>query len=205
MGLIAEDPWPLVWVCVVGAAVLLGALRLTGQGKYLIGALGLVGLAGLLVLVDRVWVTDRERVEETVEGLLEAVRRQDVEGVLGRVTEGVEVEEVGGERLVGGAAARVFLAAAVRGVRFDWLIPGKMRVVVAPISRQAKVELRIQAAGSYEGPLVRWNFATNPGEGSEWSLGLEETAPGVWKIHRITPLRLPGAGRLSMLRVGLAG
>ena len=33
------------------------------------------------------------------------------------------------------------------------------------------------------------NFGT---ANSVWSLGLRETAPGVWKVNRISPLYLPG-------------
>lgn len=202
MSLIAEDPWPIVWICLVAAAVLLAALKLTGQGKYLLGALGLAALAGLLLLVDALWVTDAERVEAVVDALLAAARRNDPDAALALVTDRLLIEDVGGGQLVAGPAARVFLAAGIKAVRFDWLLPGNLRVDVAPISRQAKVDLRIQAAGSFESPLVRYNFATNPGEGSDWSLGLEETAPGTWKVNRITPLTLPGGGRLSMLGLG---
>ncbi len=37
-------------------------------------------------------------------------------------------------------------------------------------------------------PITDYNFATAR---TDWSLGFEEVDPGVWKVNRITPTRLP--------------
>jgi hypothetical protein len=58
----------------------------TGRGLYFywFAAIALVGLA--LWLVERWVVTDRERVETTIYGAVEALRANDVEGVLAAIS-----------------------------------------------------------------------------------------------------------------------
>ena len=45
--------------------------------------------------------------------------------------------------------------------------------------------------GTSDGSFGSMNFgAVN----TIWSLGLQETGPGIWKVNRITPVQVPGDG-----------
>jgi hypothetical protein len=111
------------------------------------------------------------------------------------------VEDVGGAPFVSGAVARTFLRGGIAMTRFDVLHAGRVRVEVAPIARRANVDFRLFAIGRVEGPMGTMGFGTQPTDerDSDWSIGLEETAPGQWKVNRITPLSLPGGARLGSL------
>lgn len=199
MTLISENPWPLVWICLAGAVVCLIALRFTQRGKFLIIAIGSGLLAGLLVVIDHLWVTDSERVEAVVNRLVDAARRSDTSALDDLISDAISLDDVGGREFARGQVARLFLRFAIQSTRFDLLTVGNLRIDVGQISRQAKADLRIFASGSFQSPFNQLNFATDL-EGSDWSIGLEETAPGVWKIQRISALSLPGSAQLGWLR-----
>ena len=73
MEILSDDPTYLAGGLGLLAGVFLIALRLTQQGKYLVWAAVSLALALVVVGVERVWVTDNERIEETVYGLGRAV------------------------------------------------------------------------------------------------------------------------------------
>ncbi len=204
MSLIFENPWPLIWVCLGLAAMLVVAMRMTQQGKFLLWAAVVAALAGLLLVADAVVVTDAERVEMVVDALVDGVRKSDPDAVLALLSDSISIEDIGGQQIASGPTARLFVRLGLEAVRFDILQSGSRRVEVGAISRQAKVDLRIFVAGRFAGSQLGAGFGTKPGEGSDWSIGLDEIEKGVWKIERITPISLPGDARLAGLvpRVG---
>ena len=80
---LSEDPWPLAgFLGLVGLGFLV-PLWLTQQGKYLIRALVAFGLALLVIGIERVWVTDNERIEAVVSELASGVANRDADRALG--------------------------------------------------------------------------------------------------------------------------
>src|SRR5690242_11379639 len=79
---LAEDPWPILYVLGGAAAVCLIALRITQQGKFLLWAGLALGLALAVFGVERLWVTENERIEAVVVELGRAVRSGDVDAAL---------------------------------------------------------------------------------------------------------------------------
>jgi hypothetical protein len=181
---LAEDPWYLAGGLGLVALGLLIALKATQQGKYLIGALVCLGLAAVVVVIEQVWVTDNERIEAAVRAVGTAARASDADGVLGQLTPDVELE-IRGTRLRGEWARRA-IRLGLEQARFDFLTIGSLRAEAGAESRRGTATFRVYASGSYG----HYNFATGT-RGTDWSMGLQEDAPGQWKINRITSTRLP--------------
>lgn len=216
LSLFTEDPWPLVYALGAVAVACLVALKVTQQGKYLVWALGAVAASLLLVGLDALIETDRERLEGVLHELANAAAKSDADAVLGLLTDDVSLTQGGhtigdGQavdlaRRTKGAAARLLtkinptrmlIRATLEGTKFDFVRVTRVESEIGSISRQGRARFRVYASGSIAGPSAQYNFATD-GSGSDWEIGAREVAPGVWKIHRVTALRVPG-GRLPMI------
>lgn len=77
-----ESPWPALWIGLILEVLLAIALVRTGRGA-IIGAMVLVlALSGGLIFLERVVVTEREEVENTLDDIAAAVEANDVQKVL---------------------------------------------------------------------------------------------------------------------------
>ena len=77
-----ETPWPPMMLLAVAAAVLVAAFVSTQRAKYLGFAAAVGLLAGGVWWIEREIVTERERVEAAVVGVVQAFQRKDLEGTL---------------------------------------------------------------------------------------------------------------------------
>jgi hypothetical protein len=82
MSWLFEDPWPVIWITLVVEALLAAALFNTQSKAVLAGMLGVLALAGGLLLVERLVVTETEEVEQTLHDVAEALETNDVAAVL---------------------------------------------------------------------------------------------------------------------------
>ena len=87
---LSEDPTYLAGILLLLAGVFLVALNITQQGKYLVRAGVMLGLALIVVAVEWFWVTDNERIEQVVYALRQAVLNSDAEGVLVQMAPNVQ-------------------------------------------------------------------------------------------------------------------
>ncbi len=210
---LSENPWPLAGFFAVTSVFFLIPLKRNQQGKHLAYALVAAGLAVAVVVVERVWVTDAERVEAVIYQLTDAVRRSDADAALSLLTADVSLSQTGragiggqGQAALGtlvrnqigggeGNPARLAIGGTLRSARFDFLSVSRLQTSVGTLSRQGRADFRVFAAGSLDGPGgVSYNFATDGG-GTDWSLGLREEN-GRWLVDRITATRLPRGWRL---------
>ncbi len=83
---IAETPWPVIVACSAVAALLYIGWYARGQGGYLVGAFVCLVLAVATFFVERYLVTESERVEMVLEELWSAVKSDDDEAVLNRIS-----------------------------------------------------------------------------------------------------------------------
>lgn len=214
MNWLSENPWPLVGTLGALAAALLFALKVTQQAKYLFGAIAALLLAGGVLVLERVWVTNAERVERVVQALAEAVGRSDGRAALALLTPDVTYEQ--GGAVLGGLQAQVVgrllpnldedlanparaaLKAAIENTTFDFVTITRLSASAGQQTRRGKAEFRAFAAGSIEAGGTRFNFATDA-NGSDWSLGFREV-DGEWKIESIAAMRLPRGWRLPIGR-----
>lgn len=183
MTYLSEDPWLIVSGLVLLSGSFLIALRSTGRGKYLIWAGASLGLAGLLVLVEWLWLTDDERIEQVVGDLRWSVAASDFEGVLVHLTPDVEYTQ--GDTSLAGEGARALVRGTLGRAKFDFVRVSDLRVSHGEQSRRGTAEFRVYAKGTLDTSLATLNVGTAD---SSWSLGFEETSPGVWKVNRITAL-----------------
>ncbi|MBX6313320.1 MAG: hypothetical protein IRY99_10465 [Isosphaeraceae bacterium] len=214
---IAEDPTFLAGALGAAAVVCLVLLKLTQQGKYLIWAGATLALAVSLVIVERFWVTDAERIEAVVYDLVRAVEASDADRAADCLAPDARIE-LGSPTLEGNIYLKYILGVVGRfqGLRltrallrdelerlqFDSIRVTRLTVNAYSQSRRGTAEFRVYAMGTHETPSGHFNFAT-PASGSDWSLGLREVEPGIWKVDRISPTALPigpdvppkGAGR----------
>ncbi|MFV2065629.1 MAG: hypothetical protein ACC645_01515 [Pirellulales bacterium] len=82
---LVEDPLPIVLAGIAAEVVLLVILFQTGRGLVMLGMLGVLMVTGLLLAIEWLVVTDRERVEGALYGIASALERHDTEGVLSRI------------------------------------------------------------------------------------------------------------------------
>ena len=179
-----EDPTYLLIALGLAALLCLVALQVTQQGKFLIWAVGLLGAGALLFAVERLVVTDAERVEAVVYQLADAVARSDAAGVEALMTPEV-VFTLRGQS--GGVVPAQAFFARLGQVRFDFVRVRKLTTQAGSQTKRGSAEFKVSAAGvvvmGFEQPFA----ATN----TEWSLGFREVAPGAWRVTRITAISLP--------------
>jgi hypothetical protein len=181
MELLSEDPTYLAGGLTLLAVALLVALRITQKGTFLVGA-GIALLLALAVLaIERLWVTDTERIERVVSDLRRAVERSDAEGVLAHLTPDVQYATQG--HSIQGPAVRSFIQATLERAKFDFVRISNLKASVGGLSRRGQAEFRVFASGELD--------MMHGASGSDWSLGFVETSPKVWKVNRISPTRIP--------------
>jgi hypothetical protein len=199
MHYLAEDPWPLAGALGLVALALLIALRTTQQGKYLIWA----GIVAILMLgflaIERFWVTDNERIEKVIYDVAAAVEAGDAVRVSAELAPDARVSLVNSSydsnpyrravmsavsSLVGQQLTEDVIKAKLANYRFDFIKVSGLRTHVSPEARMGTAEFRVHVMGEQRDPF---HAIATPASGMSWSFGLRETAPGVWKITRITP------------------
>jgi hypothetical protein len=86
MTILFENPWWIIFIGAIIEAVLGIVLFRTGRGVLLWVMLGVLALTLLGVLIERLVVTERERVEMTLDGITAALEANDLNRVLSYVS-----------------------------------------------------------------------------------------------------------------------
>jgi hypothetical protein len=186
MTFLSEDPTYLAGTLGVITGAFLIALRVTQQGKYLVWAMATLGFAIAVVVIEWFWVTDNERIERVVYDLRRAVLASDAEGVLKHLTPDVQYVQNG--TALPGEATRELIRVNLANATFDFVYLRELQTSAGRQTRRGKAEFRIYAKGRLRTSLQTYDVGTAD---STWSLGFQETAPGVWKVNRITPVSVP--------------
>jgi hypothetical protein len=184
MSWLAEDPWPLAGTFLVLALGFLIALRFTQQGKFLIYAGAAFLLALFILLVEFLWVTDAERIEAVVLNVVHGVEREDPEAVLNEMAPDLTLA-------VGGISARSgrfqeTLRGYLEATRFDFIHLNQLKIHVGRLARAGTADFTVTTSGTFTGDAPQPFAAT-----TDWQFGLREVSPGIWKINRISAVRLP--------------
>jgi hypothetical protein len=190
MTFLSEDPTYLAGALFLVAVSFLIALKVTQQGKYLFRALVALALAIAVVLIEWIWVTDNERIENVVHELRTAVLNSDPEGVLAQLTP--DVLYTGAETSLSTDGTREFIRANVSNTHFDFVRITDLRTSVGSQSHRGTAEFRAFTRGGLRSTAnVSEGMTTVTG----WSLGLRETEPGVWKVNRISRIETGDGSR----------
>jgi hypothetical protein len=186
MEFLSEDATYLILGFGAAAAAFLLALRITQQGKFLIWALGALGLAVLAFLIEQLWVTDSERVERVVYALRTAVVASDAPAVIAHLTPDVEYAQ-GEQTLIEGEAVFAFIRTQLGITHFDTVRITRIVTRAGRQSGRGSAEFRVLASGTYS-PGMTMTFSAAL---LDFSLGFRETEPHVWKVERIALTRAP--------------
>ena len=186
MTFLSEDPTYLAGFLALVGVMFLMALKVTQQGKYLVWALTALGLAVTVVVIERIWVTDNERIESVIYELRRAVLVANPEDVLAQLTPDVEYVQSGIS--VSGETTRELIRANLANAAFDFVHVQDLQTSAGRQTRRGKAEFRIYTKGTLRTTLATYNVGT---ANSTWSLGFQETEPGIWKVNRITPVSMP--------------
>jgi hypothetical protein len=194
MELLSEDATYLAGGLGILAMILLVALRVTQQGKFLIWAGAALSLAALLVLVEYLWVTDTERIEQVVYDLRGAVAASNAPAVFALLTPDVQFVQKG--QNISGDETRSYIKENLDRAKFDFVRVTKLEANAGRQSGRGSALFRILASGSYQVGSVPFNFGTT---NLDFSLGFRELSPKVWRVDRITltraPREMPDPGR----------
>jgi hypothetical protein len=191
---LSEDPTFLAVGLLLMAGAFLVALNVSQQGKYLIWAIVALGLAVTVVVIEWLWVTDNEQIEQVVYNLRRSVLHSDVQGVLSHLAPNVQYLQ--GDVALSEDTTRALVEANLSRARFDFVRITDLQVSAGQQSRRGKAEFRVFTRASLHGSGPEGGTAV-----STWSLGFEETAPGIWKVNRISPLSVP----IGLLTVPVGG
>ena len=194
MEFLAEDPTYLAGGLGVLAMVFLVLLRTSQQGKYLMMAGAALGLAVLVVVIERAWVTESERIEAVVYGLAEAVEDGDGDRAAEYLDPSCRVETKDrADRIavmvvmgLGGRPPREWLRGHLGDYRFQWVRIARLRAHAGAMTGLGTAEFVVHAMP--RGDVL--GAKPTPPTGMGWSLGFREVAPHVWKVVRISPGRI---------------
>lgn len=184
---LSEDPWPIAGVLSVILLIFLVALRFTQNGLYLIRAGITLAAIVLLFGLEYVWVTDNERLEAAVYALAKAVESTDIPAVMSHFTSDVQFKQRD-ETVDGIIFDEPFVRSQLEHIQFDFVRVRKLTTKVSPQSRRGSAEFEVLLSGTQ---TKNSNFDRAGAFSSTWSLGFQETSPGVWKINEIRPITLP--------------
>jgi hypothetical protein len=192
MTYLSEDPTFLAGGLMLLAGAFLLALKVTQQGKYAIRAAVALVLAGAVFLIEWVWVTDSERIEQVVYDLGQAVQRSDADRVLAHLMPTVQYKH--GEIALSEDTTRAFIRSNLSNARFNFVRISDLQTSAGRQSRRGLADFRVLSSGSLNTSHGMMDARTNV---TSWQLGFQETEPGVWKVNRITPVSMP-YGALAM-------
>ena len=183
---LAEDPSYVLAALGLVAVGLLVALRVTQQGKFLIWAAIVAAVALGIFGVERYWVTDAERIEAVVYDLADATEASDVDRIKSHLDERVTFG-VSGQTTDGSFLLRMVFP-LLRQTHFDFVRIGRLTTGAGDQSRRGSAEFAVTATGIFDQGGTQHPLGS---VGTEWSLGFREVSPGVWKVNRVTAIKLP--------------
>lgn len=187
MSMFTEDPTLPVAVLLMAAACCFVAVRVRQEGKYLVWGGVALALAGGVAAFEWAWVTEKERIEGVVHDLRRALLASDSQRILGHLTPDAQFVQAGSS--MNPEATRALIAGNVSAAKFDLVRVRELQASAGSRTRRGKAEFKVFARGSFQGPFGLGGLSG--AADSTWSLGFEETRPGVWKINRITPISTP--------------
>jgi hypothetical protein len=186
MHYLTEDPSYLLIGLGVAAMSCLLALKVSQQGKFLIwvGALALVAAA--LFLFERFYVTDAERIEAVVYDLAQAVEASDIDRIKSHLDDKATLGLRG--RTMDLSMKFEQVLPRLEQTRFDFVRVSQLTAAAGSQTRRGSAEFKVTAAGTFNQGGSEFPFAA---PATEWSLGFSERSPGVWKVTRVTAIKLP--------------
>jgi hypothetical protein len=173
-----ETPWPPFFICSVIAAGLFAQWYVRRRPRQLYASGAFLALGGAVILVERLIVTESERVENNVYALARAFEAGDGE----QCAEFFSDHDSKDRDLVRGAAASVHVDGGIRIT--------DLAVQMSSAESRATSTFRASANVTYQG---------QHGHGyTRWELTWQREA-NQWKIIRIRRLHFVGDGEMQLM------
>jgi hypothetical protein len=189
MTYLSEDPTYLAGALLLVAGAFLVAVNITQRGKYVVYAGAAFGLALLVVAIEWLWITDNERIEQVVYDLRRAVQNSDTDGVLAQMAPSVQYLQ--GDTALSEDATRALIRTNLSHAHFEFVRISDLQTSAGRQSRRGRAEFRVFTRGRFD-RLGAVSGMTDVGmQVTTWSLGLQETEPGIWRVNRISPVSMP--------------
>ena len=83
---LSEDPTLLLVAGIAVVAMLIAGIVKTGRGSLLWAILGVIAILAVLIIVERLWVTDRELVADRLDAAVASLEANDLEGTLAHIS-----------------------------------------------------------------------------------------------------------------------
>ena len=179
--LFAEDVWPLIWLLALAELILFIAMVGTGRGRYLVWMGVVAALAMLLVVLEWVLVTDRERVDAVVDQMARAVRHKDFDAVLRHLAPQCHFGGYDRERI------RELADTELRDIEIDRITVSDRHTQVFPQRKQATAQFLAVVRG-------KQSKVEQPPYASRWMLTFHQDTTGQWQVVEIERLRAFGDG-----------
>jgi hypothetical protein len=189
MTYLSEDPTYLAGGLLLLAGAFLVAVNITQRGKYLVYAGVAFGLALAVVAIEWLWITDNERIENVVFDLRRAVQNSDADSVLAHMAPSVQYLQ--GDTALSEDATRALIRANLSHARFEFVRISDLQTSAGQQSRRGKAEFRVLTRGRFDRHGTMAGMTDVGTQITTWSLGFQETEPGIWKVNRISPVSMP--------------
>lgn len=179
---LGDEVWPLICLLALVALGLAIAMAATGRGRFFIGVVALACLALLLVAIEYVWVTDRERVDGIVREMADSAVREDASGLVQHLSPTVRygtLDRSAIERL----ASATFEQFAIDRVT----VSGRKTEVFAK-----QGEARVDFLAVVRGRRNNVDFSPYP---TRWVLTFVKNPQGVWLVEDIEQVTAYGENR----------
>jgi hypothetical protein len=175
-----ETPWPPVAICLVISAVFFGKWFTGRNPRNMIAAASFVALSGVIIVVESLIVTERERVGIALTDLAADFQRGDAD----RCAEFFSNSDRTDRDLVRRAAGMVKIDSPIRIT--------DLAINLSSTSSRATSDFRANATASYQGHQEHgW---------THWELTWQREA-NEWKIVRVRRLRFLGGEEIEPLSV----
>src|SRR5262245_32335453 len=179
---VGEDVWPLIGLFAVIALGFGIAMVATGRGRFLIGIIALGCLAVSLLVIERLWVTDKERVDGIINEMAQSALREDSAAIVRHLSLQCRygnLDRSGIERLAAATFARVAL---------DKVSVSSRKTEVFPMRGEARVDFLAVVRGRQNNV----EFSPYP---TRWIFTLVQNQHGAWEVEEIQQIPAFGESR----------
>jgi hypothetical protein len=169
---VGEDVWPLIGLLAVIALGLGIAMVGTGRGRFLIGIIALACLAVSLLVIERLWVTDKERVDGIINEMAQSALREDSAAIVRHLSPQCRygnLDRSGIERLAAATFAQVAL---------DKVSVSSRKTEVFPMRGEARVDFLAVVRGRQNNV----EFSPYP---TRWIFTFVQNQQGAWEVEEI--------------------
>jgi hypothetical protein len=178
---LGDEVWPLIGLIAIIALGLAIAMVATGRGRFIAGIVALGCIALLLLAIEYLWVTDRERVDGIIRDMASSAVREDAAAMVRHLSPRChygKLDRAAIERL----AASTFDQFAIDRVNIS-----SRKTELFPMRNEARADFLAVVRGRQDNV----EFRPYP---TRWILTFVKSPQGVWQVEEIEQIPALGSG-----------